>query len=479
MKTNCEDLQDARSRRWSAGRREARPADFDSATVMAAASARFLAGRGFPVLGKPYGDLSRPVLVGLNHLPGSFRQWLYRAGSGREGLPSGVVARADGDALARTVTDRFARRRYPGVLIGSTPGSAVHLAAALGMPLLPQTLLLPLRHRDVGIDDPQADIAEARPVAEALLAANPDLIVHHMADPTNDRLTLARFSYFRVKRAALGPAYEEFLADRVEPGGTVYLVESRHCWPTARISDRYFFQLGGVGGLTPEEYLDGGPRVARFLAAQGSRRRSWSSPRPDADRPEAEWGFQPALGEDVERVAHRLGLRVVRICFDHADDLSPFVAELYRWWYRRLRRPDDRLFVESFVLVDPYWMLRAGAVPYWTTFNALPGVDRLANYLDGTDPYRTIEATLISNGTWTPGLAGPDDWQAVLDRAMVDGRLAGVDPRRFPTDLAVFARYRDNLRRSHPRWPLPPPLTPGQLDAFTAEVKGRFGVTVY
>jgi hypothetical protein len=445
---------------------------------MAAASARFLAGQGFPVLGKPHGELLRPVLVGLNRLPEPARRWLYRVGSGREGLRPEVVAGVDADGLARTITERFAPRRYPGALIGSTPGSAVHLAAALGMPLLPQTLLLPLRHRSLDLDDPAAEVAEARPVAEALLAANPDLVVHHMSDPTNDRLTLAKFSYFRVKRTALGRAYERFLATRIEPGGTLYVVESRHCWPTARISERYFFQFGGVGGLTPEEYLNGSPRVAEFLAGEKSPRRSWSPPPPDAERPEAEWGFQPALAEDIDRVAARLGLRVVRICFDHADDLSPFVAELYRWWYRRLGRPDDHLFVESFVLVDPYWVLRAGTVPYWITFNAEPGVERLAAYLDRADPYAVIEATLISNGTRTPGVVGPDELSPVLDRASSSGHLAGVDARRFPTDLAVFARYRDTLRSARPRWPLPAPLTVGELEEFTSSASGRYRVSV-
>ena len=459
-------------------RQEARPADFDSATVMAAATAHFLAGRGFPILGRPHGDLLRPALVGLNHLPERARRWLYRAGSGREGIPAETLARADSDELARSITRRYPRRRYPGVLVGSTPGGAAHLAAALGMPLLPQTLLLPLRHRGIDIDDPSADVDQARPVAEALLASNPDLIVHHMSDPTNDRLTLARFSYFRVKRTALGKAYEQFLAEQVAPGGTVYVLDCSHRWPTAQISDRYFFQFGGVGGLSPDEYLHGGSQVAEFLAAQGSARRAWSAPVPDSEQPEAEWGFQPALDDDVERVAGRLGLRVVRIRFDQADDLSPFVAELHRWWYRRLGRPADRLFVESFVLVDPHWTLRAAAIPYWVTFNSRQGVARLAQYLEGVDPYEVIEATLISNGTWTPGLAGPEDWRDVLGRARIEGRLAGVDAARFPTDLAVFARYRDSLRRAEPRWPVPAPLSPEALAEFAAEAGDRSRVRV-
>lgn len=437
---------------------------------MVVATARFLRGRGFPVLGKGGAELLRPLLVGLNHLPSGARQWLYRVGSGREAIAPELVAQVDEERLASQVLAHYPPRRYAGALVGSTPGSAAHLATALGVPLLPQTVLLPLQHRGLSLDDPQGDVEVARQTVAALLERNPHVVVHQMADPTNDRLTLARFSYLRVKRTALGRAYEDFLLHHVAPGGTLCIVESRHSWPTTRVADRHVFQFGGVGGLEPDEYLHGGPRVAEFLAQQGSPRRAWSPPAPDGDRPEAEWGFEPELAEDVERFAAEHGFRVMRIAFDHADDLSPMVADLYRWWYRRLGRPTTRLFVESFVLLDPYWVLRAGAVPYWVTFNAEPGVRRLVEYLEHAEPYDVIEATMISNGTWTPGLAGPDRWRPVFDHARQFGRFAGVDPDRFPTDLAVFARYRDSLRSTRPRLPLPAPLT---FDDFGRFVDGR------
>jgi hypothetical protein len=219
--------------------------------------------------------------------------------------------------------------------------------------------------------------------------------------------------------------------------------------------------------------------VAAFLQAEGARVRRWHPPGPDADVAEAEWGYQPELSDDVRRVADRHGWQVETISFDHADDLSPFVADLYRWWYRRLGRPTNRLFVESFVLLDPYWVLRAAAVPYWITFNAEPGAERLGDYLDQADPYDVIEAALISNGTSTVDQAGPRRWVQVLERARVTGRLAGVDASRFPTDFGVFARYRDTLRHSQPRYPVPAPLSVPDFQSFAADRAGatrvRFG----
>ena len=60
-------------------------------------------------------------------------------------------------------------------------------------------------------DDPMRAAHAFDDTARALLAANPDLVLHHMHDPNQDRSTLRRLAYFRVKRTRLGPAYEKFL----------------------------------------------------------------------------------------------------------------------------------------------------------------------------------------------------------------------------------------------------------------------------
>jgi hypothetical protein len=56
-------------------------------------------------------------------------------------------------------------------------------------------------------------------------------------------------------------------------------------------------------------------------------------------RPEAEWGFAPALRDDVEDFARRHGYRVQRVVFEDAEDVSPMVADLYRWWYQGWASP--------------------------------------------------------------------------------------------------------------------------------------------
>jgi hypothetical protein len=122
--------------------------------------------------------------------------------------------------------------------------------------------MVPVRNPGNDPDDPGRDLEWGRRPARALLDANPEVQVHHMHDPVQDRLMLEQMTYFRLKRLRLGPAYERFLRDTVEPGGTLLLVDCRQRWPVTRVGERHLFQFGAVGGATQDELSGGSDRVA-------------------------------------------------------------------------------------------------------------------------------------------------------------------------------------------------------------------------
>jgi hypothetical protein len=453
-------------------------ARFDSATAMLRALASFLQGRDFPMLGGR--AQAEPLAVGLlglvNRLPEGLREQLYSYSGWSEATPPAKLARVRSEELADWVVDHYPRRRYPAVLVGSSNGAAVHLAAALGVPWLPQTLLLPVRQRGVHPDEPAQDLEAMVEPARALLAANPDLVLHHMHDANQDRLMIQRMTYFRVKRMRLGAAYERFLADHLEPGGMVLLVECTLSWPTTKVGDRHVFQQGALGGATVQEAHQGSQRVADYLRRYGSHRRRWDPPPPDADRPEAEWGFEPAMGEDVERLAADRGYRVRRIVFHQPEDLSPLVADLYRDWYRRCGIPAGRLLVESFILLEPWLALVTGSVPLWLVFNTEPSLAAIHRYLDAAGPFDEIRMSLFSHGVESVGLPTMDQWRSVLHRAGKVGSFLGVDEQTFPRDFATLVRYHQALARVRKRYPMPRSLSLEELDAFLDRSGERYAV---
>ena len=136
--------------------------------------------------------------------------------------------------------------------------------------------------------------------------------------------------------------------------------------------------------------------------------------------------------------------------FEDTNDLSGLIADFYRRQYDTRGIDADRLLGESFVLVQPWWALRTGAVPYWTTFNGLSDAESLDRYLDGVEPYDDINLIPLSNSVRAAGQASIERWRAVLSRAERQGRFLGVDPAKYPADLGMYYRYSTELPEAIP-----------------------------
>lgn len=435
---------------------------------MMQALARFLHGQDFTGLGQS--RFLQMVVRQADWVPRRLRERAFAVLGAQEAVRPQAIESVSTNTVAEWATALFPDRRYPAVAIGSANGALLHLHAALGIPWLPQTFLALVDQRHVHPDDPAAAMEAETHTAGRFLAANPDAQLHHLHDPSQDRLMLGLIAYYRFKYRRLPAAYAAFIENSLAPGGTIYLIECKRRWPTTRLGDRYVFQFGAVGGPTVEEYFGGGERVEAYLRRYASPMRHWHPPAPDTDSPEAEWGFEPMLRADVEDFARRRGYRVVRIVFEDPEDPSALIADLYRDWYRSRGLPADRLVIESFVLLEPYWALRTGSAPYWMSFNMQPSLDRVRRYLDSGDPYEEIFLMLFAHGVNSVGLPPVDAWRDLLVRARVRGDFLGLDPDTYPAHFAAFARYSQDLRRKTKlRFPMPEPLAPERAERFLAE----------
>ncbi|HEY9738626.1 MAG TPA: hypothetical protein V6D06_20175 [Trichocoleus sp.] len=439
----------------------------DSATVALKATASFLHGKELQS-GGIAPELSAALFRLGNRLPSRLIENISTWSGWSDAAWPDIVDQLQAETMSRWVISQYPKRQYPAAMIGSTNGAAVHLCSALGIPWIPQTLLTCLRHF-VDRDDPRQELEWAKPIAQRLLDHNPDLWAYQMHDPNQDRLKVGHVTYFRLKRTRLGKQYRQFLKDTLEPGATLFLLECEYSWCSTKAGDRHLFQFGGKGKLTPTDYFRATPELAQFLAQRGSPHRQWQPPEADGWWPESEWGFEPALRQDVEAFAQENGYRVQRICFNDPQDLSALVADLYRWWYQQRGLPSNRLLVESFVYLQPRLALERGLVPYWAVFNDRTSLELLQRYLSSTEPYDEILMTLFNNGLEALGIATIEEWRAVLSQAKGQGRFIGVDEQVYPRDGASFIRHYTELKRLRERCPLPTPLTLAQLDQFLAQ----------
>jgi hypothetical protein len=435
-------------------------AGFDSASAMVRVLGSALHGREAPLLAQ-YPARLEPALDWLmgqvEKLPRPAVQEVYRRSGWLDAISARRLPRLRSEQLAAWAVGHYPRRRYPVVFVGSSNGALAHLAAALGAPWLPQTLLLAVRTGGLDPDDPAADMRAMMPAGRALLERNPGLALHHMHDPVQDRLMITRMAYFRVKFLRLPHAYRAFLADCLAPGGAVVLADCTLRWPTTTVGERHVFQFGAPGGATVREFREGGPRVAEFLRRQGADRDRWRPPAADGDSPEAEWGLAAPLADDLAAAAAERGLTLNRLRFEQPEDVSPLIAGLFRDWYAAHALPAGRLLVSSFLLMDPMLAMRTGLVPYWALFGTQPSLDRLAGYLSGTPGYDDIRLTVFPHGAESIGLAGIGEWQAVLRSARQHGQLIAIEPGHYPRHFRALTGFHRELSRL-PRVPAPPTL---------------------
>jgi hypothetical protein len=447
----------------------------DSATVALQALANYLHGKDLSLEGR----IPKIKAVGgevASHLPGSIIEPLSTWAGWFNASPPKVVNDVRAETMSRWVLSQYPRRHYPAAMIGSCNGAAIHLSAALGIPWIPQTLLVCLQHA-TNPDNPTHAMEWAKEPVQRLLANNPDLRVYQLHDPNQDRIKVPRVIYFRLKRTRLGETFKQFLVENLEPGATLFVLDCQYQWLSSQVDDRHFFQFGGTGHLTPEEYFQKSPQIAEFLQRNGSNYSHWEPPTPDGWFPESEWGYDSALDQDVEAFAQQHGFRVQRIEFFHPQDLSPMVADLYRWWYEQQGIASDRLLSESFVYLQPWWAIRLGLVPFWTVFNDKTSANKLNDYLDIAKPYNEIYANLFSNGIQALGVASIEEWRSILDRANQHGQFIGVNERTYPGDLASFSRHYTELKKLNgEKYPISKPLSLEQLDTFLAENGDHYSV---
>mgnify|MGYP006296620815 FL=1 len=451
-------------------------AEFDSAWAMLKALANCMVGKDFPGLGALPG--AKPIEAVVGSLNRRLGQRVYALAGWSETVSADEIRSIRAEEISKAVLGVYPDVSDQAEMIGSANGALIHLCAALRAAWLPQTFLIPLRRPHIDPDDITADMEWGRTRGAILLKNNPELALYHMHDPDHDRLMVRRMAYFRIKRRTLGETYRRFIEEKVRAGATIYIVECGLKWPTMKIDDRHFFQTGGGGGVPPEEYLNGSERVSRFLETQGSSVRKWDPPQPDSESPEAEWGFDAALREEIIELVRKLGGRVVRVLFDEPEDLSPLVADFHRWWYRDTGVSPDHMLAESFAFVSPYWVLRTRSVPYWALFSGRKSAEHLLEYLDRVDPYQYIYIMLLSNGMDPVEGVSIEDWRAVLRRATVRGEFVGVDEKKFPYDFASFLRYNTDLQEQIPfRYEMPSHISLEHFETFLKAHGQRYNVT--
>lgn len=414
----------------------------------------------------------------INRTPRVLRQYLYSWSGWIDAIQKNDLDQIDPQNIGEWVTSLYPPKSYNGAMFGASNGAAIHLAAALGIPWLPQTYLVAIR-RMMNPDQIHKDIQWGEKTIRPFLQKHPCIHASQMHDPVQDRLMVSKMGYFRLKLIDLPNAFTRFLSEHLSPNKPLITIECNYLWPSLDIGKRHTFQLGGFGAIDPYEYLRGSNRTRQFLKKINSSVPHWETFKPSREIPEAEWGYFYQCHEQLLAITKRKQAPFYRLIFNDPEGLSDFTCDIYRWWYQKRNQfKSNRMLIENFALVAPYRIVQSGTLPFWLAFNTQNSCERLEAYLKKHRDLSYLYLLLMSNGvTEGIGLATIDQWQKVLKLASKEGRLIGVDEREYPLDFATFLRYQKELIKCLANgFPKPSPLTIEEVKEFIEQSSNSYSL---
>ncbi len=341
---------------------------------------------------------------------------------------------------------------FDAVVIGAAGQGAAHLGVALGAVFRPLPLFLVLRGGGPTADDARACQRSGAALSEPILANNPDVCIVNHFDPIHDGWFTPYITHVRLKLTQLHADYAAFIRQRLKPGGAIVFIDCTAPWPQYRVGDRLTFQIGGWGGIDPQEYLNGSERIDRMKAAQGSPHRGgWRLDFPLEAQPESEWGAAPGLRESAQSFANREGYRFVPITVNQPEQLGElaFIANA-RLCEKEGREPNGVL-VEMFTRTDPAAARLSRLLPCWLIWNTTESLAFLNRMIPRFPQNKPVLFTPLANFVVTPDLVSWDEWANAFKG--LDWRALGWKPNRYPMDAPAMWRPTEELARyceAHP-----------------------------
>lgn len=414
----------------------------------------------------------KAFLLGLGVLPQGAARFVLTGFQAFAGLPP---ERLDGFRIETLIRERLADYDrlpgpFPAVTVGAALGGATtYLSLAVGGPFLPQAFVVSLKG---GSPDGEVRRYLNRSLERArrIAAENPGLLTIQHYDPIHDGWLTRYVNHLRFKLLDLPPAYAAFLRERLEPGGAVIFLEGGAQWLRYRLGERSVFQIGGWGGIPPEEFLAGSERIRLYARRAGLKFSNWKLEEfPLEQGPESEWGSEAGLAEALQAFCQREGFRFVRLSLAHPHDFSRLAFAAAARMLAKDGREAAGTLVEMFSQFDATAALQTGLLPLWLVFNTEDSLEFLKRMRPRFPAGKPVFFSPLATFSLTPDLAAWEAWEAAL--AGCDWRNIGTRPSHYPADARAVVRWADPLRAWAARncRPLQSRLTAEELQALAEE----------
>jgi hypothetical protein len=336
--------------------------------------------------------------------------------------------------------------KFRAITVGAAlSGATAYLSLALGGPFLPQAFVVSLKRGSMA-GDVYEYLHRSLDTALRIANENPGLMTIQHYDPVHDGWMTRFINHLRFKLLDLPPAYAEFIKSMLEPGGAVLYLESGASWLRYRVGPRSVFQVGGWGGISAEEFLEGSTRIREYATRAGLKFTDWKLKDYPLERgPESEWGSEPGLDTALETFCNREGYRFVRISLPHPNDFSRLAFAAARSLLEKEGHQPAGVLVEMFSQFDANAARQASLLPLWLIYNTGDSLDYLKEMRAQFPEGKPVFFSPLATFSMTPDLVPWKDWEAAL--AGLDWINIGARPSHYPADARALVKWAEPLRK--------------------------------
>ena len=389
----------------------------------------------------------KALLFGLGSLPQGAARFAISRFQSISGLSPKVLDGFSMEGLLKKRLDDYAQvsGKFPVISVGTALGGATtYLSLALGGAFLPQTFVVTLKGGST-----KGDVHEylQRSLQAALHIAqeNPGLMTIQHYDPIHDGWLTRFVNHLRFKLLDLPPAYMQYIKSKLEPGGTIVYFESGASWLRYRVGPRSVFQVGGWGGISAEEFLEGSDRIKRYTQRAGLKTTDWKLNEYPLERgPESEWGSEPGLAEALEAFCDREGYRFVRIPLSLPNHFSQLAFSAAEMLLEKEGRQPTGTLIEMFSQFDASASYQSGLLPLWLIFNTVDCLDYLKKMSAKFPVDKPVFFSPLATFSLTPDLVPFQEWIEALSSFHWEN--IGARASHYPSDARALVVWSDNLR---------------------------------
>jgi len=404
----------------------------DSSRVLQLSAVESVHGKFYDVV-NAYPRSAALALRSLRLFPSRMRNAVILQGLRGKGISEDEFLSLPLERLPDLVVSEWPGDGYAAALAGAPLGAVASLSALLKAPFLTTNFLFSIRDPK-GPDDWKHALATASRLLGEIQCRRPDLfrdyeIIFHF-DPLHDRFLVRWVTHIRLKLKRVPPAYESFLRERCHPHSPVVAIHCEYPWLQVPLGESAYLQVGGLGGVSPQEFLEKYP-------VRGRREGDY------IERPESEWGTPREFIESVRATAGTLGKPFAEVRVSSPGELSQRCLA----FFLNLPRIDrDSVAIDCFTYLQPLWLAQKGIPVYWLPFNTRDSLRELSDALKGLR-FRRVFLDLVPSFAEIDDTVPYSEWASLLSGIAGEVVPVGVSPRYYPDDpYSVFMRSQ-RLRR--------------------------------